>query len=152
MILTSPPLRENHYSFLAKYTCDGKNISPPLEISEVPEKAKSLVLIMDDPDAPEGILTHWLVWNIHPATKEFSKNSTPQGAIVGRNDFGLNEYTGPCPSSGTHVYLFKLYAIDAVLPEDPDMGKGEIRKAIRGHIISKTLLKAFYCRPFSGDI
>lgn len=149
MKLTSPPIGENNHNIPSKYTCDGVNISPPLEIDEVPERAKSLVLIMDDPDAPGGTLNHWIVWNISPVIKKIKKNSIPTGAIVGKNAFGENNYIGPCPPADTHAYLFKLYAIDALLPIDSTLGKKEIRRAIEGHILEKTLFKGYYRRVFS---
>lgn len=152
MKLFSPPITENNHNIPAKFTCDGENISPPLEISEVPEKAKSLVLSMDDPNAPGEAVNHWIVWNVNPATKKIRKNRVPEGAVVGENDFKANGYTGPCPVVGTHVYLFKLYAIEALLPADPTLKKKEIRRAIRGHVLEKTLFKGYYCRPPGWEV
>ena len=137
---------ENCEHIPKEHTCDGYSFSPPLEIGDVPEGAKSLVLIVDDPDAVGGIFTHWLVWNIKPDTEEFRKNHVPEGVVVGVNSEGKNNYVGPCPPSGTHVYLFKLYAIDMLLPIDPNLGKKKIREMIEGHIIEKTILKGYYER------
>lgn len=152
MKLTCSSISNNHYNIPAKYTCDGENKSPQLEISEVPPEAKSLILIVDDPDAPGGTFNHWVVWDIDPKAEELPAGGIPEGAIVGVNDFGKNKYSGPCPSVVTHVYLFKLYAVGAILPKDKTLGKKEIRRAIEGHIIEKALLKGFYCRPSSGDL
>jgi Raf kinase inhibitor-like YbhB/YbcL family protein len=137
---------DNNQGIPKKFTCDGDNISPPLEILEVPAGAKSLVLALDDPDAPEGWQTHWLVWNIRPEKQEIKKNTAPAGAIVGTNDFGERKYMAPCPSSSTHAFLFKLYAVDIILPKNPELTRMKIRKMIEGHILEKTLLRGFYER------
>ena len=112
------------------YTCDGNNINPPLEFSEVPENAKSLVLIMDDPDVPrnlkpDGIFDHWVVFNIPPEITKIDENSKPLG-IVGKNSAGQSEYTGPCPPDRKHRYFFKLYALDSLLELDERATKKEV--------------------------
>src|SRR6267378_3425141 len=99
----------------SKFSCDGADTSPPLQIQEIPPAAKSLVLIVDDPDAPSGLFTHWIVWNIEPATAQIDENNSPVGAMKGTNDFGKSGYGGPCPPSGTHRYFFKLIALDQKL-------------------------------------
>src|SRR5438034_2460645 len=99
----------------SKFSCDGANTSPPLQISDVPSEAKSLDLIVDDPDAPSGLFTHWIVWNIEPATGQIAENSSPTGGSQGTNDFGKSGYGGPCPPLGTHRYFFKLVALDEKL-------------------------------------
>src|SRR3989344_5993270 len=86
----------------SKYTCDGENINPPLTFSKVPPGAQSLVLIVDDPDAPGKTFTHWLVYNIPPATIQILENQTPPNSLLGVTDFGEQKYGGPCPPSGTH--------------------------------------------------
>lgn len=130
----------------AKYTCNGENINPPLSILDVPQNAKSLVLIMDDPDAPAGTWVHWIVWNIDPTTKEIAENSVPAGAIQGKTSFGSVGYGGPCPPSGTHRYFFKLYALDATLSLSPSAIKPDLEKAMNGHILEKTELIGLYSR------
>ena len=95
-----------------RFTCDDVNHSPGLRISGVPKAAKSLVLIMDDPDAPGGTFNHWLIWGLSPDLKEIVTNSVPNGAVQGLNDFKKNGYGGPCPPSGEHRYYFRLYAAD----------------------------------------
>lgn len=140
------PAFENYEHIPKEYTCDGYNFSPPLEVVNVPEGTKSLVLIMDDPDAVGGTFTHWIIWNISADTEELRKNHLPEEAVVGVNSEGKNKYVGPCPPSGTHVYLFKLYAIDIYLPNDLSLGKKEIRTLIEGHIIEKAILKGYYER------
>ena len=98
-----------------KYTCNGKEISPPLEISGVPAGAKSLIIILEDPDAPTGTWDHWVVFNIDPKTLVIAEGTTPEGAIFGSNTGGTVAYEGPCPPSGTHRYVFTLYAISSKL-------------------------------------
>ena len=108
------------------FTCDGQDISPTLKIEGVPQAAKSLVLIADDPDAPSGTFTHWLIWNLRPDVTEILATTPPAGAVQGVNDFGRNNYGGPCPPSGVHRYYFKLFALDT----DPGAA-GEVKA--QGH-------------------
>jgi Raf kinase inhibitor-like YbhB/YbcL family protein len=140
------PAFENNQPIPSKYTCDGEDINPPLKISDVPENAKSLVLIVDDPDAPLGTFTHWIVWNIDPKTSFVEENSVPAGAIVGVNDFGKNSYGGPCPPSGTHHYHFKLYALDTTLNLDKNSKKKDLEKAMENHILEKAEIIGIYKR------
>ncbi|MBK8610708.1 MAG: YbhB/YbcL family Raf kinase inhibitor-like protein [Chitinophagaceae bacterium] len=116
----------------AKYTCDGENISPPLDIDNIPEEAKCLVLIVDDPDAPVATWVHWLVWNI-PLTHHLKENDVH--GIEGLNDFQENRYGGPCPPSGTHRYFFKVYALRDLLNLPINSTKLQLEKAMGGHII-----------------
>ena len=143
--LTSPAFKNNG-KIPSKYTCDGDNVNPPLNIEGIPEKAKSLVLIVDDPDAPAGTWDHWLVWNI-PITATIEENSVPEGAKQGLNDFKRHEYGGPCPPSGTHKYVFKLYALDTTLNMHNDSVKQDVENAMNnGHIIAQTKLIGLYSR------
>jgi len=144
MKLTSPAF-ENGKEIPAEYTCDGDNVNPELGIADIPSDAKSLALIMDDPDAPAGIFDHWVVFNI-PAVSKISKNSVPEGALQGKNSFGKNNYGGPCPPSGTHRYVFKLYALDIELNLDENADKKAIEKAMQGHILAQTQLIGIYSR------
>lgn len=137
---------ENNQAIPPKYTCDGENVSPPLTISDVPENAKSLVLIVDDPDAPRGDWVHWLVWNIPSHTKEIAEHSVPQSAVTGLTDFGENKYGGPCPPSGTHRYQFKLFALDTLLTLPPQTKKAALENALKNHILAQTLLVGLYKR------
>jgi Raf kinase inhibitor-like YbhB/YbcL family protein len=145
MKLTSP-IFNNNQPIPSKYTCDGENVNPPLSISEVPENAKSLVLIVDDPDAPMGTWVHWTLWNIDPKITEIAENSVPLNAVQGKTSFGNNKYGGPCPPSGTHRYFFKLYALDNTLTLSSSSTKGDLEKAMEGHIIEKTELIWLYSR------
>jgi hypothetical protein len=140
------PVFENQEEIPSKYTCDGQDINPPLEFSEIPERTKSLALIMDDPDAPMGTWVHWILWNISPERREISENSLPPGAIEGKNSWGRIGYGGPCPPSGSHRYFFKLYALDTQLELSSQADKAELEKAMEGHILEKAELIGLYSR------
>jgi hypothetical protein len=129
-----------------KYTCNGENINPPLDIAEVPEGTKSLVLIVDDPDAPAGTWVHWVVWNIKPDTVRVEEGSVPENAVQGTNDFKKTEYVGPCPPSGTHRYFFKIYALDTELQLEQEATKSEVEAAMQGHILSQEKLVGLYSK------
>lgn len=121
-------------------------LNPPISISDVPADAKSLALIMDDPDAPMGTFVHWVVWNIPADTTELQEGSLPTGAIEGINSSRKNDYVGPCPPSGTHHYRFHLYALDTVLDLSTSAGRGELVHAMEGHILSEGELVGLYQR------
>lgn len=142
----SSPAFENNSQIPQKYTCDGQNTSPPLTISDVPEKAQSLVLIVDDPDAPAGTWTHWLVWNIDPKTTEIAENSLPSGALEGVTSFDKPGYGGPCPPSGTHRYYFKLYALSTKLDLSPQVDKAQLEEAMADHILERSEIVGLYSR------
>ena len=127
-----------------KYTCDALNISPPLQISDVPANAKSLALIVDDPDAPSKTWLHWTVWNIPADTKEISEDA--KIGVEGMTDFGRTGYGGPCPPNGTHTYRFKLYALDKVLALEQGATLAQLEAAMQGHIIAQTELDGEYKR------
>jgi len=146
MNISSPAFTDNA-AIPSKYTCDGEDINPELEISDVPEKAKSLVLIADDPDAPVGLWIHWLIWNIDPKTTSIEENSVPDGAQEGTTSFGKTGYGGPCPPDKEHRYFFKLYALDTTLSLDSNETKEELESAMEGHIIDQTELVGLYDRP-----
>lgn len=135
-----------------KYTCDGEDVSPPLAWSGVPAGAKSLALIVDDPDAPVGTWTHWVIFNLPPTLNGLSEGiaKTPQvegGAVQGNNDFRRPGYGGPCPPRGkTHRYFFKLYALDTSLALKAGSSKAEVEKAMRGHILAQGQLIGAYSR------
>src|SRR3989338_5675186 len=127
-----------------KYTADEEDINPSLEISGIPEGAKTLALIVDDPDAPIGTWVHWLVWNIPASKTKIEENSVP--GIQGINDFRKRDYGGPNPPSGTHRYFFKLYALDSELNLPEGSKKAELEKAIQGHILATAQLIGKYSR------
>lgn len=130
----------------AKYTCDGSDVNPPLKWEGVPAQAKSLALIVDDPDAPAGTWVHWVMWNIDTARTEIAENSVPKGAVQGMTDFRKQAYGGPCPPSGSHRYFFKLYALDTVLNIPPRSSKADLEKAMKGHIVANAELVGTYKR------
>jgi hypothetical protein len=145
MLITSPVFTNNN-PIPAKYSCDGDNISPPLKFGDIPANAKSLILIVDDPDAPMGTFSHWLLWNINPQTAELKENSVPQGAVQGKNTTGSNNWVSPCPPSGQHRYFFKVYALDTTLNLSPDSDRQILEKAIAGHVIDSGELMGLYKR------
>jgi Raf kinase inhibitor-like YbhB/YbcL family protein len=122
------------------YSCKGKDINPPLVIDGVPENSKSLALTVDDPDAPNGLWVHWLVWNINPHTHEIPEDSVPREAVLGKNDWHRNSYGGPCPPSGKHRYQFTLYALDASIDLAGTATKQDLEEAMEGHVIDKAQL------------
>jgi Raf kinase inhibitor-like YbhB/YbcL family protein len=135
----------------SRYTCDGENVSPPLAWSGVPESAKSLALVADDPDTDHGTWTHWVVYKI-PATEKGLPENVPagdtlaSGARQGTNDPKKTAYSGPCPPSGTHRYFFKLYALDTDLNLPPGATKDQLLKATEGHVVAEGQLVGLYRR------
>jgi len=127
-----------------KYTADGDNVNPPLTIEGVPPNAVVLALIVDDPDAPMGVWTHWVVFDIPQKTLYIEEDSIP--GIQGMNDFKKNDYGGPSPPSGTHRYQFKLYALDAKLGLGQGARLGDVQKAMKGHVIAESVLIGNYKR------
>lgn len=126
-----------------EFTCDGANRSPELSLSGVPGDAESLVLIVDDPDAPGSTFLHWLVYNIKP-TESIPEGSAP--GTEGSNDFGKNGYGGPCPPSGEHRYFFRLYALDTTLNLSPGASRREVERGMEGHVLAEAELMGVYSR------
>lgn len=126
------------------YTCEGKDVSPPLEILDIPKNTQTLAIVVDDPDAPTGTFDHWIVWNLPP------KGSIKEGAAVpfkGRNHFGETRYRGPCPPRGkVHRYHFKAYALDTKLNLTEGSTKTELETAMQGHILAQATLIGTYKR------
>ena len=129
----------------SKFSCDAANTNPPLQISDVPPGAKSLVLIVDDPDAPGGLFTHWAVWNISPQLSTIPEGSAPKG-VQGTNDFGKSGYGGPCPPSGAHRYYFKIFALDRDLDLSSGAKRGQLDAAMKGHVVAQGELVGRYTR------
>ena len=123
------------------YTCEGNDINPPIEISGIPGDAKTLALIMEDPDAPKGTFYHWLMWNI-PPQNVINENQSP--GICGRNDFNKNNYGGPCPPSGEHRYYFRIFALDIELDLEEGSNHSELIKAMEGHIMASGEIMGYY--------
>ncbi len=130
----------------SKFSRDGQDINPALRIEGTPSNAQSLLLIMDDPDAPVGLFTHWLVWNIDPKTSEIAEKSVPRGAVQGTNDYPTLGYGGPQPPSGAHRYYFKIFALDQTLDLKPGAKRAEVDAAMRGHVIAQGELMGRYSR------
>ena len=134
-----------------RYTCDGPDVSPDLSWSGVPDAARSLALICDDPDAPMGTWVHWVLFNI-PSNADGlpaeipSDDALENGARHGTNDFGRLGYGGPCPPGGTHRYYFKLYALDTELNLDSGVTKDQLLEAMQGHILAEAQLMGTYKR------
>ncbi len=137
---------QNGEKIPSKYTCDGENINPPLKFSDVPENTKSLAIIFDDPDSPSGTWTHWTIFNIDPKVIEIIENNVPENSVLGKTTFSDVKYGGPCPGSGEHRYVFKLFALDMVLDLKQGADISELEKAIEGHIIEKAELMGKYER------
>jgi Raf kinase inhibitor-like YbhB/YbcL family protein len=129
----------------SKFSCDGANTSPPLQISDVPAGAKTLVLIVDDPDASSGLFTHWMAWNLSPQTGIVAEGSAP-GGVRGTNDFGKSGYGGPCPPSGSHRYYFRVFALDRKLDLSSGAKRSQLNAAMKGHVIGQGELVGRYSR------
>lgn len=146
---------EQHMPIPLQFTCEGKNVSPPLKFLNVPKEAKSLVLIMDDPDAPRGVFDHWIVWNIPSELNQLSEGGKelfyPSSLVKqGLNGFQKVEYQGPCPPPGKpHHYFFKLYALDALLELKEGASKAEVEQAMQGHVLNQAKLVGIYQREKS---
>jgi Raf kinase inhibitor-like YbhB/YbcL family protein len=127
-----------------KYSCDGQDINPPLTIEGIPKEAKTLVLALDDPDAPSGTFDHWIVWDIPASTTKIAENSVP--GKEGFNSARQTGYMGPCPPSGTHRYFFKVYALDIELNLGLGSKKKDAEKVMQGHVLAKGELMGTYTR------
>jgi Raf kinase inhibitor-like YbhB/YbcL family protein len=145
MRVTSPAFSMNQ-PIPAQFSCDGQDVNPPLAISGVPDTAKSLALIVDDPDAPAKVWVHWTVWNIAPKTSEIRQDSVPDNAVQGLNDFGKSAWGGPCPPGGTHRYRFKLFALSESLKLHEGAREPELVKAMEGKVLEKAELVGTYTR------
>jgi Raf kinase inhibitor-like YbhB/YbcL family protein len=139
----------------SRHSCDGKNVSPPLEWTGVPDGTKSLALIVDDPDAPDPdaprtTWVHWVLYNIPPDSKGLRESAEtaglPPGTLQGINDWHRTGYGGPCPPIGRHRYFFKLYALDVLLADLATPAKAVLEKAMRGHIVGHAELIGLYQR------
>lgn len=149
--VSSPAFREGN-TVPTKYTCQGQDVSPPLAWSEPPAGSQSLALIMDDPDAPGGVFTHWVLFNIPSDSRELpeavpAQPQLPSGAIQGKNDFGRLGYGGPCPPPGRpHRYQFTLYALDRLLDLKSGASKKQVLEAMQGHILAQGQLTGMFQR------
>lgn len=140
----SSPAFEDEGDIPVRYTCDGDDISPALVLEDVPAETVSLVLVMDDPDAPAGIWDHWVAYDIAPLT-EIPEAAAELGT-AGSNSWGNIGYGGPCPPSGTHRYFFRAYALDKTLGWEEGLDKTSVLEAIHDHILAEAALLGFYSR------
>lgn len=150
MKIESPAFAQNE-EIPSKYTCDGDNVSPPIEWSDVPSGTRTVALICDDPDAPRQDFAHWVMFNIPPEARVLpedieGKRQLPDGSRQGTNDFGKLGYGGPCPPSGTHHYRFTLYALDNELSVPPSSTKHDVETAMNGHVLEAAQLTGAYKR------
>jgi len=152
LIITSIAFAANA-AIPALYTCEGKDVSPPLAWNGVPPGAKSLALIVDDPDAPDPAApkmtwVHWVLYDIPPTATGLAEGvkpaALPSGTREARNDFGRTSYGGPCPPIGRHRYFFKLYALDTVLPALNPATKASLEAAMKGHVLAEATLMGTY--------
>lgn len=141
------PAFEDHGMIPERYTCEGSDLNPELHIHNTPEEAKSLALIMDDPDAPTGVFTHWLIWNISPEVTTIKVGEVPEGARQGITSFHKVGYGGPCPPTGkSHRYYFRLFALDRVIDLPESAHREDLERLIQAHVIGRTELLGTYKR------
>lgn len=144
------PAFKNNQALPKKYTCDGESINPPFLFRDIPAEAKSLALVVEDPDVPlsirsDGMFDHWLIWNIPPDT-ELVEEGIPPAGTFGRNTRGTEKYIAPCPPDREHRYFFKLFALDINLPLPEGSSKAELLSAMEGHIINEAEIIGTYNR------
>jgi Raf kinase inhibitor-like YbhB/YbcL family protein len=138
--VSSPSFNNNDY-IPAKFSCEGDNTSPAINVQNIPPKTVSLAIVVEDPDAPQGTVTHWVAWNIDPSGKISEKDKE---GVPGKNTRGKNEYMGPCPPSGVHHYHFTVYALDAKMDLPEGSSKEELRASMQNHIIGQGELIGLY--------
>jgi len=147
LIVTSSAFK-NEGVIPSKYTCDGEDINPPLNVENIPDGTQSLAIIVEDPDAPKGIFDHWVVWNVPPESI-IEENRIP--GISGKNSAGKTGYHGPCPPSGFHRYYFHVFALDSSLKVPGGIDKEQLQAAMKPHILSKGTLMGKYKRTGKTD-
>ena len=150
MIIESPSFKNNQ-RIPSRYTCDGTDLSPKIGWKDAPKNTRSFALIADDPDAPMGVFTHWVIFNIPPSENSLkegieTKPILPNGSVQGKTDFGRIGYGGPCPPSGEHRYRFHLYALDTTLSLPPDSTKQQVLRAIQGYVLAEAEIVGLYSR------
>lgn len=143
MTVTSPDFSPGE-PIPSRCSYKGGNLSPTLQIEQIPKQALSLALIVDDPDAPAGLWTHWTLWNVSPSTSVIPENSVPVSSCQGRNSFGNSRYDGPAPPSGTHRYFFKIYALDALLKLPSGASRKQLDEAMKSHVLGMAEMYGTY--------
>lgn len=130
----------------ARFSRDGEDINPSLTFSEIPEGAESLALVVEDPDAPSGLFTHWILYNMTPGTLQIVEGELPVSGLQGFNDYGEDSYGGPKPPSGTHRYMFKLFALDTMLEFDEgiEVNRQALYDAMESHILEEARIIGTY--------
>lgn len=155
MKLTCPYFKDGH-TIPTMFTGDGEDISPPLQWQDAPGQTKSFAMIVEDPDAPSGLFTHWVIYNIPPIINAFDRE-VPHGAhygeniLQGMNDFGKMGYGGPKPPDGEHRYIFRLFALDTVLEQGPGLKRQALLDAIGGHILMEAQLTGLYATQMEDN-
>lgn len=137
---------ENSKLIPRKYSLEADNLNPPLEIKDVPQTATSLAILIEDPDAPMGIWTHWLVFNLPISLRSVGEGAGINAGIIGKNSWGKNEYGGPCPASGEHRYFFKLFALNQALDLNEKADRQDFLEAIQGKIIDRAEFFGIFSR------
>ena len=145
MQITSPAFK-NGTPIPDQYTCYGQNKVPPLHLDDVPERARSLALVVEDPDAPKGTFNHWILFNIDPGVRDIQEDRVPVMAMQGRNDFGEAHYDGPKPPFGEHRYFFKAFALDAMLPLAHGVRRDALDRELKDHVLASAFLVGTYER------
>ena len=140
----SSPAFANGDTIPVQFTCDGSDVSPPLQLSDIPEQAVSLVLVVDDPDAPNGVWDHWIAYDVVPL--EMIDEAVVALGTPGTNSWGRTGYGGPCPPSGTHRYYFTVYALDTGLGLPSRADKTEVLQSLAGHVLAEAILMGRYSR------
>jgi Raf kinase inhibitor-like YbhB/YbcL family protein len=140
LTITSPDF-EHEGEIPVRFTCEGDDANPALNIAGIPEGTKSLAIIVEDPDLPLASFNHWVVWNI-PPQETIAAGSVP--GVQGYSSLGKTSYLGPCPPGGTHRYFFKVYALNSMLDIDPDTNKKKVEAAMEAHILAKGELMGWY--------
>jgi Raf kinase inhibitor-like YbhB/YbcL family protein len=140
----SSPAFENYAAIPQKYSCEGTGVNPPLLIQEVPADAKSLVLLIDDPDAPGGTFNHWVMWNIPPTTKKIGEDEIPPGAIEGENSSGEIGFIAPCPPTGIHNYRFILWALNQPLAIPEGATREQVESTLEQFVLARAELVGTY--------
>ena len=144
MTITTTAIQANQF-ILPEYACDGRNVNPPLTFSEIPMEAKSLVVLFDDPDAPGGMFTHWVLFGMSPATLQVPENGMPVTGKNGRNGYDKVGYNGPCPPPGQrHRYYFRLFALDIMVDLPEGVSRADVEHAIEGHVIDSAEIVGLY--------
>lgn len=133
------------------FTCDGEELSPPIQWASAPDGTKGFAVVVSDPDAPSGNWVHWMIYDLSPELDQLplgisAKAVIPGGGFQGKNDFGKMGYGGPCPPQGAHRYFFKVYALDTILHLEPGVSKEQLERAMRGHILAEGSLMGRYER------